>query len=117
MYNPDEECRAMISALQKACKDKGISPNALAKKAGISTSTISYLISGKTQPQLHTILTLCNVLDLRISELIDRDKLELGMSAEERDFLESYRRLPEIKKKMVKTCIDMVRDYKEIGEN
>lgn len=51
-----------------------MTPHALANKAGISTSTISYLVNGKTKPQIYTILMLCNVLEVRISDLFD-DKM------------------------------------------
>ena len=62
MHDPDEECRAMIAAIKRLCEQKNMTPHALAKEAGISTSTISYLINGKTKPQVYTILLLCNVL-------------------------------------------------------
>ena len=47
MYDPDEKCKEMISTLKRLCKQKGIKPHVLAKEAGISTSTISYLVNGK----------------------------------------------------------------------
>lgn len=72
MYNPDEECKTMVAALKKLCEQKGMSPHALAKEAGISTSTISYLMKGKTKPQVYTILELCNVLGISISVVRSR---------------------------------------------
>lgn len=62
MYNPEEECKAMAAALKKMCEQRGMSPHALAKKAGISTSTMSYIMKGETRPQVYTILLLCNAL-------------------------------------------------------
>lgn len=48
MYDPDEECKAMIATIKRLCEQKNMTPHALAKEAGISTSTISYLVNGKT---------------------------------------------------------------------
>ena len=59
MYDPDEECKAMIATIKRLCEQKNMTPHALAKEAGISTSTISYLVNGKTKPQVYTILMLC----------------------------------------------------------
>lgn len=42
MYNPDEECKAMVAALKKLCEQRGVSLHTVARKAGISTSTMSY---------------------------------------------------------------------------
>ena len=42
MYDPDEECKAMIVAIKRLCEQKNMTPHALAKEAGVSTSTISW---------------------------------------------------------------------------
>lgn len=62
MYDPDEKCKSMIATIKELCEQKNMTPHALAKEAGISTSTISYLINRKANPQIYTILILCNVL-------------------------------------------------------
>ena len=51
MYKLDEESRQLIIALKTICAEKGIKPHKLAQKAGISTSTMSYLMNGKTNPE------------------------------------------------------------------
>ena len=98
MYNPDEECKAMVAALKKLCEQKGMSPHALAKEAGISTSTISYLMKGKTRPQVYTVLELCNVLGVSINELFDRPDADMSaetgiqyITCDEKNMLECYR--------------------------
>lgn len=60
MYDPDKECKEMIETVKRLCEQKNITPHVLAKQAGISTSTISYLVNGKTKPQVYTVLLLCN---------------------------------------------------------
>lgn len=60
MYDPHdhEECRTMIATIKKLCEQKKMTPHALAKEVGISTSTISYLVNGKTKPQIYCKLRL-----------------------------------------------------------
>ena len=122
MYNPDEECKAMIIKLKKLCKQKNITPHALAKEAGISTSTISYLMNGRTKPQVYTVLILCNVLSVTISELFDDDKdnvtspgqIKIGawhMTGEEEKLVNSYQCLSAKKKEMLKIYLDMLLQY------
>lgn len=121
MYNPDEECKAMVAALKRLCEQKGMSPHALAKEAGISTSTISYLVKGKTKPQVYTVLELCNVLGVRINELFDRPdtdvSAEIGIqyiTCDEEKLLDCYRGLSDKKKELLRIYVDMLRQYEGI---
>lgn len=119
MYDPDEECKAMIAAIKRLCEQKNMSPHALAKEAGISTSTISYLVNGKTKPQVCTILMLCNVLGVRISDLFDGNVMsteiaESGMqyiTCEEEKLLNCYRGLSDNKKELLRIYVDMLQRY------
>lgn len=86
MYNPNEEYEAMIIKLKQICKEKDISPYALAKKAEISTSTMSYLMSGKTKPELYTILSICNVLQINIGDLFG-EKKKVRLDEAQKQFL------------------------------
>ena len=121
MYNPDEECKAMVAALKKLCEQKGMSPHALAKKAGISTSTMSYLMKGKTRPQVYTVLELCNVLGVSINELFDRPDADMSaetgiqyITCDEKNLLDCYRGLSDKKKELLRIYVDMLRQYKGI---
>ena len=121
MYNPDEECKAMVAALKKLCEQKGMSPHALAKEAGISTSTISYLMKGKTRPQVYTLLELCNVLGVSINELFDRPDTDVStetgiqyITCDEKKLLDCYRGLSDKKKELLRIYVDMLRQYKGI---
>ena len=114
VYNPDEEYERMLVALKKFRKKKGLSANGLAKKAGISTSTMSYLVNGKTKPQLYTLLVICNVLGISIGIFLRREKFhrerkdrgEIG-----RKTSACYRQLSDEKKKMLQTYVEMLREY------
>ena len=121
MYNPDEECKAMVAALKKLCEQKGMSPHALAKEAGISTSTISYLMKGKTRPQVYTLLELCNVLGVSINELFDRPDTDVStetgiqyITCDEKKLLDCYRGLSDKKKELLRIYVDMLRQYEGI---
>ncbi len=126
MYNPDKECKEMIDALRRICNKKGIKPHALAQKAGISASTISYILNGKTKPQVYTMLILCNALGIKITDLFERESSYTSLNAhnpsslkwrcitrEEARLLENYRIFSEKKKYLLKIYIDMLHEYDE----
>lgn len=122
MYDPDEECKAMIAAIKRFCEQKNMTPYALAKEAGISTSTISYLVNGKTKPQICTVLMLCNVLGVRISDLFDNNVVSTEISesgvqyitCEEEKLLNCYRGLSDRKKELLRIYVDMLQQYEEV---
>ena len=120
MYDPDEECKAMIATIKILCEQKNMTPHALAKEAGISTSTISYLVNGKTKPQVYTVLMLCNVLGVRISDLFDNvvstEISESGIqyiTYEEEKLLDCYRGLSDKKRELLRIYVDMLRRYED----
>lgn len=110
MYNPDKACDEMIEALNRICHEKKISWNTLAKEAGLSSSTISYLMRGKSRPQVYTMLMLCNVLGVRFSELFEEYDVVNECENEEK-LLEVYRGLTDEKREMLRTYIDMLSKY------
>ena len=120
MYDPDKECKEMFETVKRLCEQKNITPHALAKQAGISTSTISYLVNGKTKPQVYTVLLLCNVLGVRISDLFDTvATTEISESRvqyityDEEKLLECYRELSDKKRELLRIYVDMLRQYED----
>ena len=120
MYDPDKECKEMIETVKRLCEQKNITPHALAKQAGISTSTISYLVNGKTKPQVYTVLLLCNVLGVRISFFFDTiATTEISESRvqyityDEEKLLECYRELSAKKRELLRIYVDMLRQYED----
>ena len=110
----------MIVAIKRLCEQKNMTPHALAKEAGVSTSTISYLVNGKTKPQVYTILLLCNVLGVRISDLFDNvattEISGLGVryiTWEEEKLLDYYRGLSDKKKELLRIYVDMLQQYED----
>ncbi len=110
MYEPNEACREMIEKIIGVCKQRHITPHALAKKAGLSTSTISYLLSEKTKPQVYTILQICKVLDISICDLFDQEiqTQEKNLSLEEEKLVCNFRELSEKKKILLKVYMKML---------
>lgn len=120
MYDPDKECKEMIETVKRLCEQKNITPHVLAKQVGISTSTISYLVNGKTKPQVYTVLLLCNVLGVRISDLFDTvATTEISESRvqyityDEEKLLECYRELSDKKRELLRIYVDMLRQYED----
>jgi len=112
MYNPDEECRKIMDSIREICVSQGISQNALAKAAGISNSTMSGLMTGKTSPYVHTLLKICNALGVRLEDVVENDEInEKESIREETGILKYYRRLPEYKKEQLCIYMDMLEQY------
>lgn len=117
MYNPDEECRAMVAMLKRICEQRGMSLRAVAIRAGISTSTMSYIVKGKTNPQVYTVLQLCNALGVQIGDLFERgdgvsEAVEY-VTCEEKELVDCYRCLSDRKKELLRIYVDMLRQYDE----
>ncbi len=115
MCKLDEECKEMISKISRLCKQRHITPHALAIKAGLSTSTISYLLSGRTKPQVYTILQICDVLGISICDLFDEDMSceKKHISLEEEELLSDFRELSDKKKMLLRVYMEMLL---EVGE-
>lgn len=115
MYKPDEECKQLIMAIKTICAEKGIKPHKLAQRAGISTSTMSYLMNGKTNPQLYTLLAICNVLDVSINDLLSTGKPDDGEESwgEEKQLLSSYRKLSPKKRRLLTAYTEMLSNYQD----
>lgn len=112
MYNPDEECRKIMDSVREICVSQGISQNALAKAAGISNSTMSSLMTGKTSPYVHTLLKICNALGVRLEDVVETGETSGHESnREETGIQKFYRRLPEYKKEQLCIYMDMLEQY------
>jgi transcriptional regulator with XRE-family HTH domain len=119
MYNPEQECKVMIKNLKRLCKEKNISANALAIEAGISTSTMSYIMNGKSKPYVYTVLMICNVLGVTVSELFEDIELDFNntdmkqMIKNEEELIAIYRSLSVKKRKLLLIFMEMLLDYDE----
>ncbi len=119
MYNSEEKVAVMIDSIKKLCEQKNVTLYSLAKEAGISSSTLSYLINGKTNPQIYTILSICNALGVTIGELLQEPSESVNPDekcnndAGETMLIESYRKLSAAKREILAKFIDMLLQYNE----
>ena len=61
--------------LQRIIKEKGYTRSEISDKSGISPMSIYRLISGDvTNPRIDTLLSICNILEISIIELLEEDK-------------------------------------------
>ena len=110
MYNPDQEYQNMLQKLKMICRQKRISQYALAKATGMSTSSISSIMSGRTKPYIYTLLMICDALGVSIHELFAHE--DTGIDPEEALMLRLYRQLPKEKQGQLKRYADMLYQYK-----
>ena len=78
---------------------------------------MSYLVNGKTKPQLYTLLVICNVLGISIGDLFEEEKSstekEKTEEKSEEKLLAGYRQLSDRKKEMLQTYVEMLMEYRE----
>ena len=82
--------------------------------------TMDDLDTELTKPQVYTILLLCNVLGVRISDLFDNvattEISGLGVryiTWEEEKLLDYYRGLSDKKKELLRIYVDMLQQYED----
>ena len=64
MYTPDKDYQHMLDKLNILRKQKNISKYALAKATGMSTSSMSNLLNGKTKPYLYNMLLILSLIHI-----------------------------------------------------
>lgn len=106
MYTPDKDYQHMLDKLNILRKQKNISKYALAKATGMSTSSMSNLLNGKTKPYLYNMLLICNVLQVSLGELIEKDNYE-----NEEWLISAYRTMSPEKQRMLQVYADMLLHY------
>ena len=110
--NADQMMERMRNNFKRICAEKHTIASAIAAKAGISTSTVSYILNGKTHPQIYTVLQLCDELDIDIRELfVETDAgvtLVSRLTEDEKKLLNAYRRMSENQKSQMNVCVELV---------
>lgn len=113
MYNSKEKCKEIAQKFKQLCDARGTTPYKIATQAGLSTSTISCFLSGKTIPKLDTMLMLCNSLGISMTDIFDEREVIGQQTQAEKDIIESYRNLPEQKKEWLRISLKMLTQYTE----
>ena len=91
------------------------------QQAGISNSTLSYLLRGISRPNLHTVLQVCNALDVSLNDLIDETEYDrifsgrvVGECASDEKgqmILQRYQSLSARKQALLELYLDMIEWY------
>ena len=113
MYNSTEKSKEIAQKFRQLCEARGTTPYKVAGRAGISTSTISCFLAGKTIPRMDTMLMLCDELGISISDFFDERELEDLQTREEKSIIEVYRNLSAQKKQLFHIYLKMLTQYKE----
>jgi repressor LexA len=56
--------------LKEILEERGVKQYYLAQKLGVSTVSLSNWSTGKSQPSLGTVVRICQILDVKIDELV-----------------------------------------------
>lgn len=110
MYNPEKEYQLILSRLKLICSQKNLTTYSLSKVTGISTSSLSNLMNGKTKPYIYTLLIICNALEISLSDLLEHKDSD---REDECQIISIYHSLPPEKKKLFKIYLDMLVQYTE----
>lgn len=108
MYNPEKDYQCMLDKLNEICKQRKISKYALAKATGISSSSMSNLLNGKSKPYLYNMLLICNALQIPFGELFEKE----SMSRKNDEWIiNAYRMMPSEKRRMLRIYMEMLLRY------
>ena len=113
MYNSKEKCKEIAQKFKELCDARGTTPYKVAIQAGLSTSTVSCFLSGKTIPRLDTMLMLCNELGIPMTVFFDEKELTDHQVQEEQKIIEMYRSLPAKKQEKLYEYLEMLMQYRE----
>ena len=84
-------------------KEKNFTQEELAEKLGVSNKTVSKWETGKNMPDYSVVKTLCDTLEITISELMEGEDADRSCRLQEDQIVELLRRSQEIEKQ--KKCI------------
>lgn len=112
MYNPDEEYQLVLNKLKMICEQKNMSKYALAKETGMSTSSMSNLLNGKTKPYVYTLLSICSVLKIPVGDLFGKENCDYE---NEKWIICAYQSMSSKKKEMLEVYVDMLLQYNDEG--
>lgn len=66
--------QVVVNRINKLCKDRKITPNALSYMSGVSQSTIKSILNGESKnPGIVTLKKLCDGLDISIIDFFNTE--------------------------------------------
>ena len=93
--------------IDKIMRSQGLKRYSLAEKAGIANPTLQNWFSDRNyQPSLYSLIRVCNVLNIRLSELFLLDDEQMyPLDKESKELIDSYKMLNNDGKDLIKTMI------------
>lgn len=113
MYNSKEKCKEIAQKFRQICEAQGTTPYKVARKAGLSSSTISCFLAGRTIPRVDTMLMLCNQLGISVTDFFEERELAALQTQEEENLLDTYRSLSAQKKELLQIYLKMLMQYED----
>ena len=113
MYNTKEKCAEMAQRFEQICKDRGTTPYKIARYSGLSSSTVSCFLAGKTVPRIDTMMILCNQLGVSVTDIFEEREMAEVQTRDEEIILQIYRGLASDKKESLQRYLRMLDQYTE----
>ena len=91
----------VLERIDELCAKEGWSHYILAKRSGISQSTISNMFSRTNQPTFTTVNRICDAFGITMAQFFD-SKQHLDLNAEQEEILRMFDAMPAQKRELVK---------------
>ena len=91
----------VLERIDELCDKEGWSHYILAKRSGISQSTISNMFSRTNQPTFTTVNRICDAFGITMAQFFD-SKQHLDLNAEQEEILCMFDAMPAQKRELVK---------------
>lgn len=113
MYNTKEKCTEIARRFKQLCDERGTTPYKIAQRSGLSSSTVSCFLTGKTIPRIDTMMILCNELGVSVTDFFEEREMAESQAQDEEILLKTYRNLPTDKKDSLLRYLKMLNQYTE----
>lgn len=91
----------VLERIEELCDKEGWSHYVLAKRSGISQSTISNMFSRTNQPTFITVAKICDAFGITMAQFFNSKK-HLDLTEEQEDILRMFDTMPSQKRELVK---------------
>lgn len=83
--------------IKNAREKRGLSQNALAKKAGVAQATINAIERQTKNPSVETLMLIADALDVSVNSLLGKEDIDeiMGLTLDEKQIIHLYRLLPD----------------------
>lgn len=92
-FSPEEYAQLIATRLDTIRNELNYPMRELAKKAGISYSTLYNIIHGNALPNIYTLYNICSVLNISLANLIDFDNNSIVLQGKENLLIKIFREI------------------------